>query len=78
MTSPTRDETIRALIGWITQQRETYERQIELMEAGRMRTSENSGAGMVDVTAKNVERSKEVVAELDRLLIDYESAEIAP
>ena len=48
------------------------------MEAGLLRTSENRGAGLTDVTADNLERIKKHTADLDRLLLDLENADISP
>jgi hypothetical protein len=46
------------------------EQQLELLQAGKVRTGEDIGAGWIDTTEESVERAKARLAELNDLLTE--------
>ena len=52
MTAPDR------FIAWCKQEEASIEQQLELMEKGKVKTGEDTGAGWVDTTAGSMERAR--------------------
>lgn len=57
-------------IAWCKQEQASLEQQLALMEAGKVRTGEDIGAGWIDTTADSIERTKARLAELHDLLTE--------
>ena len=54
------------------QEQASIEQQLELMEAGKVRTGEDIGVGWIDTTAESIERAKIRLTELNDLLTEAE------
>jgi hypothetical protein len=63
-------------IAWCKQEQASLEQQLELIEAGKVRTGEDIGAGWIDTTAESIERTKARLAELNELLTEAGSAKV--
>jgi hypothetical protein len=63
-------------IAWCKQEQASLEQQLELMEAGKVRTGEDIGAGWIDTTAESIERAKARLAELNDLLSEAGKATV--
>jgi hypothetical protein len=63
-------------IAWCKQEQASLEQQLELMQAGKVRTGEDIGAGWIDTTAESIERAKARLAELNDLLTETGSATV--
>lgn len=63
-------------IAWCKQEQASLEQQLELMEAGKVRTGEDIGAGWIDTTAESIERAKARLAELNDLLTEAGKATV--
>ncbi|MBK5198722.1 MAG: hypothetical protein JJE37_10660 [Methyloceanibacter sp.] len=70
MTAPDR------FIAWCKQEQASIEQQVELLEAGKVRTGEDIGAGWIDTTAESLERAKARLAELNDLLTEAGKATV--
>ena len=57
-------------IAWCKQEQASIERQLELLQAGKVRTGEDIGAGWVDTTEESIERAKARLIELDDVLTE--------
>ena len=57
-------------IAWCKQEQASIEQQVELLEAGKVGTGEDIGAGWIDTTAESLERAKARLAELNDLLTE--------
>ena len=57
-------------IAWCKQEQASIEQQLELLQAGKVRTGEDMGAGWVDTTGESIERAKARLIELDDLLTE--------
>ena len=57
-------------IAWCKQEQGSIEQQLELLQAGKVRTGEDIGAGWIDTTDESKERAKARLAELDDLLTE--------
>ena len=57
-------------IAWCKQEQASIERQLELLQAGKVRTGEYIGAGWVDTTEESIERAKARLIELDDVLTE--------
>jgi hypothetical protein len=57
-------------IAWCKQEHASIEQQIALLEAGKVNTGEDSGAGWIDTTADSIKRAKARLAELENLLTE--------
>jgi len=65
------DHTVSAtgrFIAWCKQEQASIQLQLELMEAGKVLTGENRGAGWVDTTTESIERARARLVELESLL----------
>ena len=51
-------------IAWCKQEQASIEQQLELLQAAKVRTGEDIGAGWVDTTNDSIERAKARLAEL--------------
>jgi len=66
-------------IAWCKQEQASIEQQLELMEAGKVRTGEDIGVGWIDTTAESIQRAKIRLTELNDLLTeDGKAAVIKP
>jgi hypothetical protein len=45
-------------IAWCKQEQASIERQLELMQSGKVRIGEDIGAGWIDKTGESIERAK--------------------
>ena len=63
-------------IAWCKQEQASIEQQLELMETGKVRTGEHTGAGWVDTTAASMERARTRLAELNDLLTEAGTAAV--
>ena len=63
-------------IAWCRQEQASLEQQLELMQAGKVRTGEDIGTGWIDTTAESIERTKARLAELNDLLTETGSATV--
>jgi hypothetical protein len=63
-------------IAWCKQEEASIEQQLELMEAGKVRTGEDIGAGWIDTTAESIERAKARLTELNDLLTEAGKAAV--
>jgi hypothetical protein len=63
-------------IAWCKQEQASLEQQLELMQAGKVRTGEDIGAGWIDTTAESIGRAKARLAELNDLLTETGSATV--
>jgi len=59
------------------QEQASIEQQLELMEADKVRTSEDQGAGWIDTTAESMKRAKARLSELNELLTEAGSATVS-
>jgi hypothetical protein len=57
-------------IAWCKQERASIEQQLELLQAGKVRTGEDIGAGWIDTTNESMERARARLAELNDLLTE--------
>jgi hypothetical protein len=62
---------------WCKQEQASIEQQLELVEAGKVRTGEDQGAGWIDTTAESMKRAKARLAELNQLLTEAGSATVS-
>ena len=69
------NESQKALISliakWCKEEQAAYGRQLELMRAGTMRTSESRDGRMVDTTKESINEIERRTGELDRILDAY-------
>jgi hypothetical protein len=57
------------LLAWCQRERASLQRQLELMEAGIMRTGEHrAGSPPRDTTTESIDRVRRSIAELDEIL----------
>jgi hypothetical protein len=63
-------------IAWCKQEQASLEQQLELMEAGKVRTGEDIGVGWIDTTAESIERAKARLADLNDLLTEAGKATV--
>jgi hypothetical protein len=63
-------------IAWCKQEQASIEQQLELLQAAKVRTGEDIGAGWVDTTDDSIERAKARLAELNDLLTEAGSATV--
>jgi hypothetical protein len=63
-------------IAWCKQEQASIEQQLQLMEAGKVRTGHDIGAGWIDTTAESIERAKARLAELNELLTEAGDATV--
>jgi hypothetical protein len=63
-------------IAWCKQEQASIEQQLDLLQAGKVRTGEDIGAGWIDTTADSIERAKARLAELNDLLTEAGSATV--
>jgi len=63
-------------VAWCKQEQASLEQQLELMEAGKVRTGEDIGAGWIDTTAESMERAKARLIELHDLLTESGKATV--
>ena len=45
-------------IAWCKQEQASIEQQLELLQAGKVRTGEDIGAGWIDTTSESIERAR--------------------
>ena len=57
-------------IAWCKQEQASIEQQLELLQAGKVRTGEDIGAGWIDTTSKSMERARARLSELNDLLTE--------
>jgi hypothetical protein len=63
-------------IAWCKQEQASIEQQLELLQAAKVRTGEDIGAGWMDTTDGPIERAKARLAELNDLLTEAGSATV--
>ena len=63
-------------IAWCKQEQASIEQQLELLQAGKVRTGEDIGAGWIDTTQECLERAKGRLAELNDLLTEDGTATV--
>jgi hypothetical protein len=63
-------------IAWCKQEQSSLEQQLELMEAGKVRTGEDIGAGWIDTTEASKERTRARLLELNDLLTEEGSSTV--
>ena len=63
-------------IAWCKQEQASIEQQLELLQAGKVRTGEDIGAGWIDTTEESIERAKARLAELNDLLTEDGTATV--
>jgi hypothetical protein len=63
-------------IAWCKQEQASIEQQLELLQAGKVRTGEDIGAGWIDTTDESIERAKGRLIELNDLLTDAGAATV--
>ncbi len=63
-------------IAWCKQEQASIEQQLELLQAGKVRTGEDIGAGWIDTTEESIERVKARLAELNDLLTEDGTATV--
>ena len=63
-------------IAWCKQEQASIEQQLVLLQAGKVRTGEDIGAGWIDTTDTNIERAKARLTELNDLLTEAGSATV--
>ena len=63
-------------IAWCKQEQASIEQQLELLQAGKVRTGEDIGAGWIDTTDDSIERAKARLAELNDLLTESGTATV--
>ena len=63
-------------IAWCKQEQASIEQQLELLQAGKVRTGEYIGAGWIDTTEESIERAKARLAELNDLLTEDGTATV--
>jgi predicted translin family RNA/ssDNA-binding protein len=61
------------LLNWCKQERESLQMQREMLRSGKFRIYKDEGSGQVDATPESIERITANMAELDRLLADYDA-----
>jgi hypothetical protein len=64
-------------IAWCKQEQASIQRQLELMEAGKVLTGENRGSGWVNTTAESLERARARLVELESLLTETGAATVS-
>ena len=64
-------------VAWCKQEQASIQRQLELMQSGKVLTGENRGSGWVDTTDESVKRAKARLVELESLLTEKGSATIS-
>ncbi len=64
-------------IAWCKQEQASLEQQLELLRTGKVRTGEDLGTGWVDTTAQSIQRAKARLAELQDLLTEAGTANVA-
>jgi hypothetical protein len=63
-------------IAWCKQEQASIEQQLELLQASKVRTGEDIGAGWIGTTADSIERAQARLAELNDLLTEAGSATV--
>src|SRR5262245_24204055 len=63
-------------IAWCKQEQASIEQQLELLEAGKVRTGEDIGDAWIDTTDESIERAKGRLAELNDLLTEAGSTTV--
>lgn len=63
-------------IAWCKQEQASIEQQLELLQAAKVRTGEDIGAGWIDTTDDSIERAKARLAELNDLLTEAGNATV--
>ena len=66
-------DRVEWLDDWCRKQRQGYQDQLNMMMAGKMRTSESRGIshGMVDTTEETIAIVKDAIARLDAYFVEY-------
>jgi hypothetical protein len=57
-------------IAWCKQEQASIEQQLELLQAGKVRTGQDIGAGWIDTTNESIERATARLTELNDLLTE--------
>ena len=73
MTSAVAENDVAApdrFIAWCKQEQASIEQQLELLQAGKVRTGEDIGAGWIDTTSESMERARARLSELNDLLTE--------
>ena len=63
-------------IAWCKHEQASIEQQLELLQAGKVRTGEDIGSGWIDTTEDAIERAKARLAELNDLLTEAGTATV--
>jgi hypothetical protein len=61
------------LLNWCRQERESLQMQREMLQSGKFRIYKDEGSGQIDASSESIERITANMAELDRLLADYDA-----
>ena len=69
-------QPLSRFIAWCKQEQASIEQQLELMEAGKVRTGEDIGVGWIDTTAESIQRAKIRLTELNDLLTEAGKAAV--
>jgi hypothetical protein len=67
------NEGLMNLLGWCKRQRESLQMQREMLQSGKFRIIKDEGSGQVDASAESIARITANIAELDRILADYDA-----
>jgi hypothetical protein len=67
------DQGLINLVGWCKRERESLQMQREMLQSGKFRIFKDEGSGQVDVSTESIEQISKNIAELDRILKDYEA-----
>ena len=63
-------------IAWCKQEQASLEQQLELLQAGKVRTGEDIGAGWIDTIDESIERTRARLSELNDLLTEAGKATV--
>jgi len=61
------------LLNWCKRERESLQMQREMLQSGKFRIYKDEGSGQVDASSESIERITANIAELDRLMADYDA-----
>ena len=68
------NDTLVNLVDWCKRERASLRQRLELMKAGKFRIGEKEvGREWVDTTPQSIDQVERSIAELDKILADYEN-----
>jgi hypothetical protein len=76
ITEPSAMAAPERFIAWCKQEQASIEQQLALLQAGKVHTGEDIGAGWIDTTAESIERAKARLVELEDLLTEAGNATV--